>query len=127
MDKVIRDGKVGVLVSPSYGGGFYTWGTPLQAIFDPKLIELAEKKYNMEFIPNDRGGITQDTKVWKTPEYQNIVNEMVDYVQETYDAYTGGVQDLVVTWIPEGTKFIIEEYDGFESVRILEETDWITA
>jgi len=101
MDKVIRDGKVGVLVSHSYGAGFHTWGAPLQAIFDPKLIELVENE-----------------------KYQ----EAIDYVTTTYpDAYTGGIQDLVVTWIRQGSKFIIDEYDGFESVRILEETDWITA
>lgn len=100
MNKVIRDGKVGVLVSPSFGGGFYTWGAPLQAIFDPRLIELVENE-----------------------KYQ----EAIDYVQETYDVFSGGVQDLVVTWIPQGAKFIINEYDGFESITVFEDLDWITA
>ena len=100
MNKVIRDGKVGVLVSPGFGAGFLTWGAPEEAIFDPKLIELVENE-----------------------NYQ----EAVDYVEETYDAYTGGVQDLQVVWLPEGTKFIIEEYDGSESIRTFEDLNWITA
>jgi len=38
MNKVIRDGKVAVLISYGFGAGFYTWGAPLEAIFDPKLV-----------------------------------------------------------------------------------------
>ena len=34
MNKVIRDGKVAVLISYGFGAGFYTWGAPLEAIFD---------------------------------------------------------------------------------------------
>ena len=44
MEKVIREGKVGVLVSPGWGGGFSTWGYPTEAIFDPTLIELVENE-----------------------------------------------------------------------------------
>ena len=44
MEKVIKDGKVGVLVSPGFGAGFYTWGYPEEAIFDPTLIELVENE-----------------------------------------------------------------------------------
>lgn len=101
MKKVIRNGKVGVLVSPGFGGGFFTWGAPEDAIFDPFLIDLIENE-----------------------KYQDAV----DYVEKTYeDAFTGGVQDLVIQWIPEGSKFIINEYDGSESIQLLDETDWITA
>jgi hypothetical protein len=35
--------------------------------------------------------------------------------------YSGGVQDLKVAWIPEGTKFQITEYDGSESIELLDE------
>lgn len=101
MEKVIRDGKVGVLVSPGFGAGFLTWGAPIEAIFNPTLIELVENE-----------------------KYQ----EAVDYVQETYEGvYSGGVQDLQVVWLPEGTKFIIEEYDGSESLTIYDDINWITA
>ncbi len=101
MEKVIREGKVGVLVSPHFGAGFLTWGAPIEAIFNPTLIELVE---------------------------QQKVQEAIDFVESTWDGvYSGGVQDLVVAWIPEGTKFQITEYDGSESIELLDEINWITA
>ena len=101
MEKVIKDGKVAVLVSYGYGAGFYTWGAPLNAIFDPKLVELIENQK---------------------------LQEAVDYAQITYPGvYTGGISDLEIEWIPEGAKFIINEYDGAESIQLMDEMNWITA
>lgn len=101
MEKVIKDGKVAVLVSHGYGAGFYTWGAPLEAIFDPKLVDLVEQKQH---------------------------NDAIEYVEKTYpDVYCGGVKNLVVYWITEGAKFIIDEYDGSESIQLMDETNWITA
>ena len=101
MEKVIKDGKVAVLVSHGYGGGFYTWGAPVEAIFDPTLVDLIE---------NDK------------------IQDAIDYVKKTYpDAYEGGVGTLDIEWIPEGSKFIINEYDGSESLQLMDDTNWITA
>jgi len=101
MEKVIREGKVGVLISTGFGAGFSTWGYPEEAIFNPTLIELVE---------NEK---------WQ---------EAIDYCESTWeDGYSGGVQDLVVVWVPEGTKFQITEYDGSESIEFLEDINWITA
>lgn len=101
MEKVIKDGNVGVLVSPAFGAGFSTWGYPTEAIFDPTLIELVE---------NEK------------------IQEAVDYCEAKWkDGYSGGVQDLRVFWLPEGIKFQITEYDGSESIEFLEDVNWITA
>ena len=101
MNKVIKDGKVAVLISYGFGSGFYTWGAPLEAIFDPKLVGLVES------------------------EDYDSANE---YVKNTYPGvYTGGVGDLVVVWVDEGEEFIIEEYDGNESIQFKNETQWSTA
>jgi hypothetical protein len=101
MEKVIRDGKVGVLVSPGFGAGFYTWDAPIEAIFNPTLIGLIE------------------SEKWQ---------EAVDFVEETWEnVYNGGVRDLRVFWVPEGKEFIIEEYDGSESLVLKEEYNWITS
>ena len=101
MEKVIKDGKVGVLVSPGFGAGFSTWGAPIEAIFNPTLIELVQ---------------------------QEKVQEAVDFVEKTWeDVYTGGVQDLIVVWVPEGEEFIIEEYDGSESLMLKTDYNWIKA
>ena len=101
MEKLIRDGQVAVLYSPGYGAGFYTWNAPIEAIFDPKLVELVEKEQ---------------------------LDEAIDYVKATYpNAYNGGVYDLEVAWLPEGTKFHLEEYDGSEYFIIMDHVKWITA
>jgi len=101
MEKVIKNGKVGVLVSPGFGAGFYTWGYPTEAIFDPTLIEMVE---------NEK---------W---------DEAIDYCESKWpDDYCGGVLNLVVNWIDEGTEFTIDEYDGAESITFKENIDWITA
>ena len=101
MNKVIKDGKVAVLISYGYGAGFHSWGAPLEAIFDPKLVELVESE--------DFDGANE-------------------YVRNTYPGvYTGGVGDLVVVWVDEGEDFIINEYDGSEGIQLKNETQWITA
>jgi hypothetical protein len=101
MEKVIRDGKVAVLVSYGYGAGFHSWGAPVEAIFDPTLVDLVENKK---------------------------IQDAITYVENTYpDTYSGGVEDLGIEWIPEGAKFIINEYDGRESLQLMDDTDWLTA
>ena len=101
IEKVIRNGQVGVLVSPDYGAGFLTWGAPHEAIFNPTLIELVESKK---------------------------LDEAIEFVETTWPGlYTGGVHNLRVFWVPEGKEFIIEEYDGYESLVLKEEYNWITA
>jgi len=101
MNKVIRDGKVAVLISYGWGSGFYTWGAPLEAIFDPKLVELIESE--------DFDGAEE-------------------YIKNTYPGTTtGGVEDLYIEWVDEGEEFTINEYDGSESIQFKSETQWITA
>ena len=36
------------------------------------------------------------------------------------NAYCGGAGDLQIKWLDEGTAFIINEYDGSESIETLE-------
>jgi len=89
-----------VLYSPGWGAGFYTWGAPREAITDSKLIDLIE-----------RGELPQAE----------------DYVEKTYpDASIGGVQQLVVAQVPKGEPFMIQEYDGSESIVLQREIQWIT-
>jgi hypothetical protein len=41
--------------------------------------------------------------------------------------YDGGIRDLAVVWLPEGTEFRIHEYDGAESVEVKEEMIWLVS
>jgi hypothetical protein len=102
MNKLIEDGKVAVLHSPGFGAGWYTWNydTP-EILFDPAIVKFVENKKWAEL----------DTYV--TLKYPEI--------------YKGGMTDLEVEWIPEGTLFKVNEYDGSESIEYKENDHWMVA
>ena len=102
INKLIDNGRVAVLYSPGFGAGWSTWnkGVP-DLVFDPAIVK---------FVENEQ---------WA---------EMETYVTLKYpDIYKGGMKDLAVAWLPEGTEFRIGEYDGAENIETKEKTDWITA
>ena len=97
MEKVVRDGKVAVLYSPGYGAGWYSWNEECKKlIFDPVLVEIVESGIDMEKI-----------------------EERVKDLYPTKSIYTGGAYQLKIEWVQEGTRFLIDEYDGYESLTIL--------
>jgi hypothetical protein len=102
MNKLNEDGKVAVLYSPGFGAGWYTWNydTP-EILFDPAIVKFVEKEKWAEL----------DTYV--TLKYPEI--------------YKGGMTDLQVKWIPEGTLFKVNEYDGSESIELKENEYWMVA
>jgi hypothetical protein len=92
-EKIERDGKVAVLYSPGYGAGWSTWideNLREKAIFCPRLV-LA--------VLGESG---EDRAVVASEEFP--------------DEYHGGLSDLKVAWLDEGTEFKIREYDGYESI-----------
>jgi len=102
MDRVVRDGKVAVLYSPGYGAGWYSWNRDrVDMLFDPGLVDLVLE------------GNTEKILVYVTLRWP--------------DAYTGGLDDLAIEWIPVGSRFIIEEHDGAETVKLQKTIKWIRA
>lgn len=103
MDKVVRDGMVAVLVSPGFGAGWYTWNKEIpEVLFDPTLVDL---------VLNGAESV-----------------ELVAYADLKYpEAYTGGAEQLIVRWVPEGAQFRIDEYDGAESLVLASDEKWFTA
>jgi len=97
MEKVIKDGKVAVIISSGWGAGWSTWHGHKELIFHPKLVELVES-----------GQHNQETVL-------AVLNELLDK-EEAEHVYLGGVEDLTIQWLPKGTKFKIEEYDGSEYI-----------
>jgi len=107
MNKVIRDGKVAVLVSRGFGAGWSTWGGEQYhetLLFHPKLIEMVEEERHSEITPE-----------WMEKELGLDVS------------YTGGTDGLEIEWVPVGTKFVIDEYDGAESLRTIDDFYWNVA
>lgn len=100
-----EEGKVAVLYSPGYGAGWSTWcGSDEDEflIFDKTLVSMALNKVSEE-------------EVEKYLKKHNI------------DVYCGGWEDVEVEFLDVGTQFIIEEYDGNESITINTEINWNVA
>jgi hypothetical protein len=102
MNKLIDNGKVAVLYSPGFGAGWSTWNQERpEILFDPAIVK---------FVEADQ---------WA---------ELETYVTLKYpDIYKGGMKDLAIAWVPEGTLFRVNDYDGSESIELKENNDWIVA
>lgn len=113
--KEIRNGLVAVLYSPGYGAGWSTWNHEIgdQLIFDPSIVYMVEE---MHKEPDDKDKVES----W----FQNIMA----YCKVNYpEGYFGGADDLAIEWIPEGTMFKINEYDGNETIEYKENDYWKVA
>ena len=101
MEKVIRNGKVAVLVSKGFGAGWYTWNHNNKVLlFHPKLVAMVENGTSNEI-----------------DEYWCLSELGIENV------YCGGASDLCIYWLPEGTAFKINEYDGAESLITMDDFD----
>ena len=104
------EGNVAVLVSQFSGIGYYTFNTDHpECVFDPFVVEIVMKpRWYLE---------------------PNKIKAIKHHLKDKYgkDFILNGVEDLVVEWIPEGTKFRIHEYDGSEYIEIMHEIDWLEA
>lgn len=96
MKKLIKDGKVAVLVSHGFGAGWSTW-------------EIGENKEKMVFDPQIARAILK--KDWK------LAKEIAD--KKYPEVYKGGLGDIVVEWVPVGSQFVIREYDGAETLEVI--------
>ena len=98
-----------VLISPGYGAGWSTWNDPRMA-FDRRLIEAFERgvsKEEMTYLCIEQGyGYTGKDGLY---------------------VYMGGFNQLKVVEVPSGTVFRIDEYDGSESIEVLDMDDWYVA
>lgn len=117
--KEIRNGLVAVLYSPGYGAGWSTWNSIRDGeggealLFDPSIVYMVEEMNKLEEGDSRRAG-------W--------IDNIVEYCKKTYpNCYCGGVDDLRIEWMPEGTLFKINEYDGSESIEYKENDYWMVA
>jgi hypothetical protein len=102
MQKKTVDGKVAVLYSPDFGAGWYTWHNIVELLFDPKVVDMVLEKTSAETI------------------------EL--YCKTVYgDHYYAGSCDLEIAWVPSGTEFVIDDFDGNESITFKDKVRWLTA
>lgn len=102
IEKVIENGLVAVCYSPGFGAGWSTWcdtdGINEVLIFHPKIVEMVREERCRE--------IDED---WMAENFG----------EKFRDVYCDGAGNLDIEWLPEGTIFRIEEYDGAESVVVI--------
>jgi len=108
MSKLIRDGKVAVLYSPSFGAGWSTWNNGKDGLAE--FMSMDEKVVHA-FLEGGGGAAASVVEAAYPGEYVCVL----------------GARDLKVAWIDEGTKFRIDEYDGSESIETLGNIDFLTA
>lgn len=106
IEKYIKDGNVAILVSPGFGAGWSTWANKdaKSVLFDPYIVDLLLSKK------------------------KGCKDDIAEYCEKKYpDLYLGGLFDLEVRWLPQGTRFVVQEYDGSESIETIDEMPWETA
>ena len=101
MERVVRNGQVAVLFSPGFGSGWYSGHGIEELLFDPSIVQWLE------------AGELDKIENYVTLKYPN--------------EYFGGLDNLRIQWMPEGTEFRISEYDGAESIKYKNKEHWITA
>lgn len=106
MEKVIESGKVAVVITNGYGGGWSSWGAPIELVFHPLIVEMVRNNRKNEICPE-----------WLA----------ANFGEEYASIYCGSVHNLAVVWVPEGALFRIEEYDGWESIVMFNRAEYITA
>jgi hypothetical protein len=95
-------GLVAVLISPGFGAGWSTWSAAEQTegmLFDSRLVD-----YILQTGTEGLG------------EYAESLG---------YTGYMGGAEDVRVEWLEPGTRFLVEEYDGSESLRTFDDLTYI--
>lgn len=103
MQKFKQDGKVAVIISPGYGGGWSTdHDDSPEMLWDPGLVQLLLTKA-------------------KNHELETYIKLRYPYVN------MNSVRELSVEWVPEGEQFYVENYDGFESIVTASDDNWYTA
>lgn len=98
MEKIVRDGMVAVAVSGGFGAGWSTWNE----------VSPMDARFNQLFLDG---------------KFQ----EAAALCEQLELGYAGGADDVYIVWVPVGTRFVISEYDGAESLETIDDFDWMEA
>ena len=95
-----RNGQFAVLVSRGFGAGWSTWASG-----------------DSNFFATDSGLV--ECFLSKESPSSYIASQGFDV------PYMGGWDDIEIVWLDSGTRFIIKEYDGSESIQIESGVRWM--
>lgn len=111
--QLVRKGKVAVAVSPGYGGG---WST--SASYD---VNPMDRRFNKLFA---RGKYDEVRELLKK---LGLASARQFELQDKMGLRHMGLEEVKLTWLPIGTRFIIRVYDGYEWVQTDDEIKWYIA
>lgn len=98
-----NENERGVLISPGYGAGWSTWNDSRLA-YDSRVVE---------FWLDHKDAEGEEVKEFcESIGYPNV--------------YCGGYGQLELIFVKAGSSFLIEEYDGSESLEMIEDLPIIT-
>jgi hypothetical protein len=92
IEKLIRDGKVAVLVSHGFGAGWSSW----------------QPEEHVEFALHDR----QLCEFTEAGDFEGFKARAEEVIGEF--VYFGGLRNVCVEWVEQGKPFYVHEYDGSE-------------
>ena len=104
--KVIKDGKVAVIYSPGYGGGWYSWNC------------RGEKDFKWMLFHPDIVAAVQEGN-------QKLVKKIANEIDP--DGSYCDIANLKIEWISIGHSFKIEEHDGYERIIDVGRSEYIEA
>ena len=109
-NRYVKDGQVAVLISPGFGAGWSTWADSEyrnDCLFDPWIVDvILNGEYSLE---------------------EKLERIAAHCAMKYPDMYLRSLEDLTVKWVPEGSAFRVDEYDGSESIELRDDLDWIIA
>jgi|LakMenE18May11ns_1017448.scaffolds.fasta_scaffold8531277_1 hypothetical protein len=92
--------ELAVIINTNYGAGWSTWNKQYpQCLFDPDCVR--------SILSGERNHQTIAEEKWEEGSWFGQTSNVV--------------------WIPEFTKFIIDEYDGWEDIKYPKDFVWIEA
>ncbi|AOV01719.1 hypothetical protein N5K37_32440 [Delftia tsuruhatensis] len=102
-EKYEKDGQIAVLVSPGYGAGWSSWNGEYRDIllFDKEIVQAV--------LDGDRAKAERIAK------------------EKCPNAYLGGSGQLQVEWVTKGARIEVDEYDGHESLTVVDGKDYAIA
>lgn len=107
--------SVAVLISLGFGAGWSTWNGE-ELAYDARVVEFFLKHSNdTQWLHNC------STRGTKENKEANDFFTSLGYEHP----YMGGFGSLKLVWIPTGTLFRIQEYDGAESIEFFSKEDWM--
>tara|TARA_A200000159_G_scaffold163425_1_gene189623 strand:- start:7695 stop:8042 length:348 start_codon:yes stop_codon:yes gene_type:complete len=101
--------EIAVIYSPGFGAGWSTWNQEYAEIL------LFHKELAL-YVDSE------------SDKFEGELKSICDRLcGPDSDVYVGGSRNLSLKWVPEGTEFVIQEYDGSEQIRVKDSYEWMRA